>query len=112
METKLGTHAYYHDNHLLFKQQQALFFKLLLRYSNLLTHGDETWYACVLHGFHDDNILFEQQQIASVTFVKITSSLLKFVSENTDGDETWYAWKIIVRSIPVQVYYIVTMTTT
>ena len=28
-------------------------------------HGDETWYACVLHRFHVDHILFEQQQIAS-----------------------------------------------
>ena len=63
MEMKLGTHAcYFNDNFVsmtttLFEQHQIA--SSTLHSSNLIangsTHGDETWYACVLHHFHDDN---------------------------------------------------------
>ena len=60
MEMKLGTNVYniismttpyFFNNN---KQPQA-FTSSLLKLANGSTHGDETWYAYVLHHFHDDN---------------------------------------------------------
>ena len=39
---------------------------LLLKIANGTTHGDETWYTCVLHHFHDDCRLLT---VASGTFL-------------------------------------------
>ena len=60
MEMKLGTNVYdivsmtttyYLKN---YKYTQA-FTSSLLKLANGSTHGDETWYAFILHHFHDDN---------------------------------------------------------
>ena len=54
MEVKLGTHAHYHDNSMrtTYCSNSFRHFSSNLVY-NGSTHGDETWYACVLHHFHD-----------------------------------------------------------
>ena len=39
-------------------KQPHVFTYSLLILANGSTHGDETWYACVLHHFHDDNMHF------------------------------------------------------
>ena len=67
IEMKLGMHAYYIISMATtcfcddYKQPQAL----LLKLANGSTHGDETWYAGMLHHFHDNHILFEQHQIGN-----------------------------------------------
>ena len=99
IEMKLGTYAYYNNyflwqlsmtTHMVWKTLRQFYLILLLHTSNLLTvattHGDETWYACIVHCFHDNPILFEQQAL----LFKITSSLLKLVNGSTHGGETWY----------------------
>ena len=55
MEIKLGMHVYY------IVSMMTTWTKKIASYShhklvNGSTHGDETWYACVLHRFHDDNV--------------------------------------------------------
>ena len=67
---------------------------LFLHYSNLQTVALIDAYCTIsmtTTSFHDDHILFEQQQKALGTFLLITSSLLKLVNGSTHGDETWYA---------------------
>ena len=60
MEMELGTPVYDIDSMMTAycsnnnKSLQALI-SSLFKLPNGSTHGDETWYACILHHFHDDN---------------------------------------------------------
>ena len=98
MEVKLGMYAYYtismtmtcfHDDCILFEKASGIFpstTSSLLKLANSTTHGGETWYACVLHCFHDNH----NNKWPQTIFFETTSSLLKLANDSTHGNETWY----------------------
>ena len=83
------------------KKPQAIFFKTTsspLKLANCSTHGGETWYACLLHHFHDDhNNEWPQTLFFTITFLH-SSNLLTVAC--------------MVVKLGTHAYYIVSMTTT
>ena len=53
---------YFHDNHIIWTSTKSLRHLLL----HCSTQGDETWYAYVLHHFHEDNRHFQYSCLGEV----------------------------------------------
>ena len=66
MKMKLGTHAYYIvsvTTTFCLQITSVTFITSLLKLDIGSTHGDQTWYTCILHRFHDDHMFVNESSV-------------------------------------------------
>ena len=78
--------------------EQLIVLGIFLNYFKLASHGDETWYACILHRFH-----YNLNNKWPKAFFLITSNLLTVARREMELDA--YAYYIISMTIMLHEHF-------